>query len=126
MPNHRKLRHRRPPWWLILTLTALAALIAAAFTVATARPAHADGLFTMCPSGHEGVIGGHTSCAFAENVSQAFWAAGGTGQLVAYSPVTGARYEMSCEPYNIVHFSTGESLLASQCYGGDGAAVLVW
>jgi hypothetical protein len=34
-------------------------------------PAHAD-VFTMCPSGHEGVVGGHTTCAFAENVQRVF------------------------------------------------------
>ena len=35
-------------------------------------PAHAD-VFDICPSGNEGVVGGHTSCAFADNVRQAIY-----------------------------------------------------
>lgn len=118
---------RRKPWRLtIATATALAAV--GTGLALSATPAHAEtgGVFDMCPSGREGVIGGHTSCAFAENVSQAFWAAGGTSEVVAYSPVTGARYDMICEPGNMAHFSTGQSLLAVRCWGGDGAEVLVW
>ena len=52
------------------TATAIGALLFGA------APAHAD-VFTICPSGHEGVVGGHTTCLFAENVQRAFWASGG-------------------------------------------------
>lgn len=120
------LASRRRPWRLTIA-TALTLAGIGTGLVCAATPAHADGgLFDMCPSGHEGVIGGRTSCAFAENVSQAFWAAGGTGEVIAYSPVTGARYDMVCEPGNMAHFSTGQSLMAARCWGGDGAEVLVW
>lgn len=44
-----------------------------------AAPPPASGntdIFNICPDGHEGVVGGHTSCAFAANVRQIFYASG--------------------------------------------------
>ena len=49
-------------------------LIAAAalpLALSFAPVAHADELFDICPSGHDGVLGGVTSCAFADNVRRA-------------------------------------------------------
>lgn len=87
--------------------------------------AHAD-VFTMCPSGHAGVVGGRTTCAFAENVSRAFYASGMAPQVIAYSPVTGQRYVMTCSGRKPALFDDGSWLVSTNCYGGDGAAVVLW
>lgn len=51
--------------------------------------------FRLCPSGLTGVASAETSCAFADNVRQAWY--GQPGSVVtAYSPVTGRLYTMSC------------------------------
>ena len=88
-------------------------------------PAHAD-VFTMCPSGHEGVVGGHTTCAFADNVQRGFYASGMTNDFIAYSPITGERYEITCMGRYPAIFGTGETLISTRCYGGDGAEVVIW
>ena len=54
------------------------------------------------------------------------WASGGANDFIAYSPVTGERYEMVCSGGYRAHFDTGGSLIATQCYGGDNAEVVVW
>ena len=103
-------------------------LAAATATVALlfgAAPAQAD-VFTMCPSGHEGVVGGHTTCAFAENVQRAFYASGLANDFIAYSPITGDRYEITCTGRYPADFVTGETLISTRCYGGDSAEVVVW
>jgi hypothetical protein len=91
----------------------------------TTAPAHAD-VFDMCPDGREGVVGGHTTCDFAENVRGAFYASGMSNDFVAYSPVTGERYEISCEGMYPAKFSDGETLKSTRCYGGDNAEVVIW
>src|SRR6476646_10286014 len=80
----------------------------------SAAPAHAD-VFDMCPDGQEGVVGGHTSCDFAENVRSAFYASGMLNDFVAYSPVTGERYEMSCEGDYRAHFTGGAVVNSTRC-----------
>lgn len=98
--------------------------VAAAVGLSTA-PAHAD-VFDMCPDGQEGVVGGHTTCDFAENVRSAFYASGKSNEFIAYSPVTGERYDMSCEGMYPAHFSNGAVVKSTRCYGGDNAEVVIW
>ena len=88
-------------------------------------PAHAD-VFTMCPSGQDGVVGGHTTCAFADNVALAFYASGMSHNFPAYSPSTGERYEMDCDGIYPAYFGDGVVLKSTRCYGGDGAEVVIW
>jgi hypothetical protein len=83
-------------------------------------------VFTMCPDGHEGVVGGHTSCAFAANVRQIFYASGMSNNFTAYSPVTGDGYEMTCVGRYRAYFNDGSTLISTRCYGGDNAEVVVW
>ncbi|UQX09648.1 hypothetical protein [Candidatus Mycobacterium methanotrophicum] len=84
--------------------------------------------FVMCGDGREGVVGGHTSCLFAENVRRAFYAADDGADIVAYSPVTGERYEMSCTAGYRAHFDDGSQRIATRCVGGDNdsAEVVIW
>lgn len=90
-------------------------------------PAHAESfVFDICPSGHDGVVGGHTSCPFADNVRQAYFASGGSSYVIAYSPITGERYEMFCHGNYAITFSNGRTVLATRCDGGDDATVVVW
>src|ERR1700722_396053 len=51
---------------IMFSRTAISILLAfpTALVVALAPAAHAD-VFDMCPGGHEGVVGGHTTCDFA-------------------------------------------------------------
>ena len=99
-----------------------AAAVAAAVSLA---PSASASTFTVCPSGNAGVVGGHTSCAFAENVQRVFWASG-SDQFVAYSPVTGERYVMSCAGLYTAWFDTGAVRTTTHCYGGTNAEVVVW
>jgi hypothetical protein len=107
--------------------TAISILLAfpASLIVALAPAAHAD-VFDMCPDGREGVIGGHTTCAFADNVQGAFYASGMSHDFIAYSPVTGERYEMSCEGMYSAHFDDGQVVKSTRCYAGDNAEVVIW
>jgi hypothetical protein len=100
------------------------AATATALGITLAAPAQAD-VFTMCPSGHAGVVGGHTSCGFAENVARVFWASG-SSEFVAYSPVTGERYDMSCAGLYSAYFVSGQVLTSTRCYAGDNAEVVIW
>jgi hypothetical protein len=63
--------------------------------------------------GGELSVNANTSCPFAENVEQAYYAevGSGPGEVVAYSPVTDRTYVMSC------------SGSPHECTGGDDAAV---
>lgn len=70
-------------------------------------------VFDVCPSGHEGVVGGHTSCPFAYNVGRAFDACGMCSNFVAFSPVTGERYEIVCAGLYPAHFTNGQVLTAT-------------
>jgi len=112
----------------MLSRTAISILLAfpAALVVALAPAAHAD-VFDMCPGGHEGVVGGHTTCDFADNVQSAFYACGMCHEFPAYSPVTGERYEMSCEGMYPARFSDGEVLKSTRCYTeASDAEVVIW
>jgi hypothetical protein len=92
-----------------------------------APAAYADAtVFTMCPSGREGVIGGHTSCAFADNVRAAYYASGMMGDFIAWSPVTGERYEMICGGDYLAHFGDGTVLRSTRCFAGTNADVVIW
>jgi hypothetical protein len=92
--------------------------------VAPAPPTVDDGSYynaAPAPSASptEGSCGGelsvnsHTSCPFAQNVENAYYAevGSGSGEVVAYSPVTERDYTMSC------------SGSPHECTGGDDAAV---
>ncbi|BBY35902.1 hypothetical protein MMAN_00360 [Mycobacterium mantenii] len=83
-------------------------------------------VFSICPDGHEGVVGGHTSCAFAANVRQVFYASGMAGSFTAFSPVTGDGYEMTCVGRYPAYFSDGSTKVSTRCYGGDNAEVVIW
>jgi hypothetical protein len=104
-------------------IVAVPAVVAAA--VALAPHAQAD-VFDMCPDGHEGVVGGHTSCEFAYNVGLGFDACGGCHHFPAYSPRTGERYEMDCEGNYPAYFSNGHVLNSTRCYAGENAEVVLW
>ncbi|WP_293003830.1 hypothetical protein [Mycobacterium sp.] len=82
----------------------------------------------MCGDGREGVVGGHTSCLFAQNVRRAFFGATDGTYVVAYSPVTGARYEMTCNSGYRAHFDDGSQRVATRCVGGDNdsAEAVIW
>jgi hypothetical protein len=111
----------------MLSRTAISILLTfpTALVVALAPAAHAD-VFDICPGGREGVVGGHTTCAFANNVQSAFYASGMSHDFLASSPVTGERYEMSCEGMYPAHFRTGEVVESTLCYAGDNAEVVIW
>jgi hypothetical protein len=113
----------------------IAALIAAASAtaaiglsspVALAPQANAQTLFVMCPDGLEGIVGGHTSCPFAQNVRQAFYSSGMSHQIAACSPITGECYDMDCEGEYPAHFVDGETHIATRCDGGENAEVVIW
>lgn len=109
-----------------VTVTESAAAPGPPAAQAPVPPAAAENVFIVCPDGHEGVVGGHTSCAFAENVQRSFYAAGRPDSIVAYSPVTGERYEMSCESGYAAHFFDGVTRISTRCTGGNNAEVVIW
>lgn len=90
------------------------------------QPPGGTHVFTICPDGHEGVVGGHTSCAFAVNVRQVFYASGMAGRFTAFSPVTGDGYEMTCVGRFPAYFSDGSTKISTRCFGGDNAEVVIW
>lgn len=83
-------------------------------------------VFTICPDGHEGVVGGHTTCAFAENVRRIFFATGMANNFTAFSPVTGDAYKMTCVGGYPAYFTDGTTMISTHCYGGDNAEVVIW
>lgn len=103
-----------------------AGVLTALAMIAMASPAHADNEFVMCDDGHEGVVGHHTTCAFAANVRRTFYATGQARQFIAYSPATGQAYAMDCGSITPVHFVNGVTVNGIRCYGGDDAEVVVW
>ena len=46
--------------------------------------------------------------------------------FIAYSPVTGERYEMICAGRFPAHFIDGETLISTRCFGGTNAEVVIW
>jgi len=90
---------------VIATISAIAAASAALILTPTAitlaAPARADTwTFDICPDQHEGVVeGSDTTCAFAENVHNAWYAAGqpvGSPFGPVWSPVTNRTYTLEC------------------------------
>jgi hypothetical protein len=102
-------------------LLALAGLFSALLLAPTA---HAD-YFDMCPDGHEGVVGGHTSCSFAQNVRSGYFLWG--LHFNALSPAMGTWYVVDCDPtIRPAIFTGGASVNSVRCYAGDGAEVVIW
>jgi hypothetical protein len=101
---------------------------ATTITAQAAPPPAAGGndIFTICPDGHEGVVGGRTTCAFAANVRQMFYATGMSNNFTAYSPVTGDGYDMTCVGRFTAYFSDGSTKTSTRCFGGDNAQVVIW
>ena len=92
--------------------------------LALAGPAHADGVFVICPSGHTGVMSGTpTTCAFADNLHDA-WHSQQSNPVTAYSPVTGQYYTMTCVPGEAT--VSGIHVDGWTCYGGNNAQVVLW
>jgi hypothetical protein len=115
------------------TAPAAAPTVTETKTIAAAPPPPAPAestsqTFVICGDAREGVVGGHTSCLFAENVRRAFFAADDSAGIVAYSPVTGERYEMTCTAGYRAHFNDGSQRVATRCVGGDNdsAEVVIW
>lgn len=107
---------------LLLGGAVLGASLAATLFVAPA--AHADD-FTMCPDGHEGVVGGHTSCDFAQNIRTGYFRWG--IHFNAYSPATGSWYEVNCDPtLKPALFQGGATVNSINCYASSNAEVVVW
>jgi hypothetical protein len=103
----------------------VAAVLVSAAGMAVA-PAHADNMFVMCPSGRDGVSSSVTSCLFADNVRDAFYALGTPTYLRAYSPVTDQVYVMTCIHGFTASFTNGQVLNVVKCVGGNDAEVVVW
>lgn len=100
-----------------------AAVVLLGFTLAA--PAQATD-FIGCPSGHSGVATTVTSCAFAENVRNAYLGSGGSSYITAYAPVTGQYYDMECEPGFIAHLNYGATVPSVRCVGGNNAVVIIY
>ncbi|GJO33251.1 hypothetical protein NJB1507_44810 [Mycobacterium marinum] len=83
-------------------------------------------IFTVCPDGHEGVVGGHTTCAFAQNVRSIFYATGMANTFTAFSPVTGKAYKMNCVGRYPAYFTDGSMMISTRCYGANNAEVVIW
>ncbi|MFW0793262.1 hypothetical protein AAFP30_05575 [Gordonia sp. CPCC 205515] len=81
--------------------------------------------FTVCPSGRSGVATSVTSCAFADNVRDA-WMQSYSSTVLAYSPVTETTYSMSCSPGYVATLNTGRTVTGARCTGGNDAVVIAW
>lgn len=101
-----------------------ASIVGSLYCVNQVATAHAEP-FTTCPGGYGiGTVDGTpTSCAFAANVRYA-WKSQPGESIWAYSPVTGKVYLMSCVP-TTVHIE-GFVRIGRECYGGNGAGVVIW
>lgn len=110
-----------------LTRTALAVPIVALVVgvqIAEGSYAQAD-IFTICPDGHEGVVGDHTSCGFAANIRNGFFRFG--TQFNAYSPATNQWYPVTCDPTrHPAYFASGEVINSIDCYASTNAEVVIW
>jgi hypothetical protein len=48
-------------------------------------------------------------------------------EFVAYSPVTGERYDMVCQLWNYTaYLNNGQTIDTTHCYGGTNAEVVIW
>lgn len=104
--------------------------VAAAATTALFAGSQADAKaeyqFTVCGSGYSGVATSVTSCAFADSARSTWYAEGGPGYMVAYSPTTGLTYGMNCQADQIITLAYQGQRLGVLCQGGHGAAVVFW
>jgi hypothetical protein len=109
----------------VLTKLVAGALGAAAVSAAVvlAPTASAD-VFDVCPSGRSGVVGNHTSCAFADVVAGGFWRHG--YNFSAFSPATGQWYGVNCYGNYTAYFVNGAVRTTTHCYAGTNAEVVVW
>jgi hypothetical protein len=82
-------------------------------------------IFTICPDRREGVVGGRTTCVFATNVRQMFYATG-MSEFIAYSQATNMSYRMTCVGGYTAHFDDGSTKNLTRCTGGDNAEVVIW
>lgn len=104
----------------------IAAVAAMGAAVALAAPAQADYRFYQC-SPTVGVASQVTSCAFAQNVANAYpYSVTAYGVVLrgVYSPVTGQFYDMYCNPGTVTYFS-GFTVNSEICEGGNNARVAV-
>lgn len=62
---------------------------------------------------------------FAMNVRSSYLSQGGP-EVTAYSPVTGQSYDMVCAVGYTAHLSTGRTVDAVRCVGGNDAVVILW
>ena len=99
-----------------------AAAVAAA--VSLAPSASAGSLFSICPSGVSGVMGGHTSCAFADVIHSGYYRHG--NYFSAFSPVTGKWYDVDCSEQCTTTFTNGHVHYSAHCYSGNEAKVVGW
>ena len=90
-----------------------AAAIAAAVSLAPSASAET---FTVCPSGVSGVATADTSCAFADNVRRAWYGQPGT-TVLAYSPVTGQTYSMTCGWMDTTYWYNAKRCVGVNTYG---------
>lgn len=102
------------------------AVMLSAAALLAAPQAQADGIFIACPDGHSGVATPVTSCAFAANVARAYFGSYGATLVNAYSPVTGQVYTMQCAGGFTADLSSGWSVRAARCVGGNNAVVIVY
>jgi len=126
--SNRSLPPDPPTWrdriWAALWLTVAFSIVTIGIVLVPV-PAHADTPFVMCPSGRAGVATAVTSCAFADNVRRGYLSQG-SGEVIAYSPVTDAVYDMWCQPGYRAAFNNGAVVTSALCVGGSNAAVVVW
>ena len=112
---------------LLMTKKFIAGVVGAAAVAAAvslAPSASAGPSFDVCPSGYSGVIGGHTSCPFADIVANGYYQHGAAFE--AYSPVTDQWYGVVCTSGYLANFTNGHSHLAARCFAGTNAQVVVW
>jgi hypothetical protein len=98
-----------------------AAAVAAAVSLA---PSANAALFTICPSGVSGVMGGHTSCAFADVIHSGYYRHG--NHFSAFSPATGQWYDVDCSEHGATTFTNGHVHYGAHCYAGNNAEAVVW
>lgn len=114
--------------WRIRQVRRALAAGAAALALSTvgtlwASEAKADLAFWTCPSGWTAVVAGTpTSCPFADNVRNT-WYASHSNPIMVYSPVTIKNYWMYCQP--AVNTVNGWSRVGTLCVGGDNNSAMV-
>ena len=82
----------------------------------------------MCPSGNaQASRRGAHHLRFRRERPAGFLRLGMANDFIAYSPITGATLRNNLRgPLSPPEFVTGETLISTRCYGGNGAEVVVW